>query len=572
MTGTGAQAVIAALQRLAVERVFGIPGIQTLELFDGLADAAFETILTTDERSAAYMADAHARVTGKVGMLVVTPGPGLTNALTGLAEARLDSSPVVVIAAAISSDLHRKFQLHAMNQTAILAPIVKAVYSASSVEEIPRLLVTGAREAEDGEPGPVVVEIPYDLFTAQSDWTIPDKQDRAVPAVDEEKLDRIANELKQSPSIGIYVGRGAAQAADELQRLAELLHAPVATTMSGRGVLAEDHPLSVGFGFGPCGQPIAERLFHRVHTLLAIGCKYTEPATGSFGMRMPPRHIHIDINASSIGANYHADFALVADAKPALEGLLSRLQSRPQPPDAALTDRILRSRLRHTGRVKRSRLQGDAVSPARFLRALRLETQRDTIFVTDSGSHQFWALAELPIYSPNTFLVPADFQAMGFSIPAAIAAQLARPHQRVISLVGDGGFLLSAMELATVGRLGLRLMVVVFQDGALGLIREAQQRVYRRTPFTGLSNPDFALIAKAFGMEHIAIGCDEEIKHGVAQAVRCNRSVLVEVKVRYNVPSQYFQGTGRATFGHLPWDRKARIVLRRIWRSLYPPQ
>ncbi len=273
MKGTGAEALVATLQQLAVERVFGIPGIQTLELFDALADATFPTILTTDERSAAFMADAHARVTGRLGVLAVTPGPGLTNALTGLAEARFDSSAVLAIVASHNPALRRQFQLHAMDQAAVLKPLVKAGYAVRSVGEIPAVLLQAAQTAMEGEPGPVAVEFPYNVFIERGEFAMPAETPRRAAPPDAAMLDRMAGELARSPLVGIYVGRGARQGVEALRRLAEVLQAPVATTISGRGILSEDHPLSVGFGFGPCGQSIAEKIFSRVDNLLAIGCK-----------------------------------------------------------------------------------------------------------------------------------------------------------------------------------------------------------------------------------------------------------------------------------------------------------
>ena len=359
-------------------------------------------------------------------------------------------------------------------------------------------------------------------------------------------------------------------AAGELQALAELLQAPVATTISGRGVLPEDHPLSVGYGFGRSGAAVAWREFRKVRTLLAVGCKYSETATGSYGLKPPANHIHIDINPASLGANYPTSLAIAADAKTTLAGLLVRLRDDHRPTNVALQERIRQSRAR-TGATVFATATG-AVRPARFLHLLRERLQRDAILVTDSGTHQFWALSDFPIYSPRSFLAPADYQAMGFSIPAAIAAKLAFPARQVVSLVGDGGFLMSGLELLNAARWGARIITVVFRDGAWGLIKEAQKRVYRRTPFTEIPAPDFRHLAQGFGLDYLSVSKDAEIPAVLDAALAAATSVLLEVHVDYAEPPPYIKGAGPQMFRNLSPKLQAGIVLRFAGRCFFPPR
>ncbi|MBK8478387.1 MAG: thiamine pyrophosphate-binding protein [Opitutaceae bacterium] len=567
---TGAEAIVAVLSLLEVKRVFGIPGVQTIELFDALADAPFRTFTPTNESAAVFMADAHARVTGRIGVAVVTAGPGLTNALTGIAEAFLDSSPILVLVGTSDERAEKSFQLHHIDQAAVVKPLVKGFFKPATVQETPASILQAAELARQGEPGPTVVEISASLLMERARFEAPPQSSSPCTLDIESQLDESATLLRQGTSIGIYAGAGSFGAAAELQCLAELLQAPVATTISGRGILPEDHPLSVGYGFGRSGTAVAWREFRRVRTLLAVGCKYGETATGSYGLNPPAEHIHIDINAASLGANYPTSLAIAADAKTALGGLLARLQDHRRPPNVALLDRIRQSRART---VATPRAGGaDALHPGRFLQLLRQRLRRDAILVTDSGAHQFWALSDFPIYEPRSFLAPADYQAMGFSLPAAIAAKLACPNRQVVSLVGDGGFLMSGFESLNAARWGAGIITVVFCDGAWGLIKEAQRRVYRRTPFTRIPNPDFHHLALGLGLKHLQVSRDAEIPAVLDAALSENSPVLIEVQVDYAEPPPYIRGAGPQMFRNLSPKLQAGIALRLARRWISPPR
>lgn len=566
---TGAEAIVETLELLKVERVFGVPGIQNIELFDALADAPFSTFTPTNESAAVFMADAHARVTGRIGVAVVTAGPGLTNALTGIAEARLDSSPVLVLVSASGERTGKSFQLHQIDQTTVVKPLVKGCFKPTTAAEVPQDILNAVELAHQGEPGPVVIEIAGTVLMERSGFLPPKHSPKPAAADLDPQLDDAAARLRNSPAIGIYAGAGAMGAVAELKALAELLQAPVATTISGRGVLAEDHPLSVGYGFGRAGTAAAWRVFCKVRTLLAVGCKYGETATGAYGVKPPREHIQININPAAIGTNYPVSLAVVADAKIALAGLVARLKEDRRPANTALQDYVRHARTQAESKAMAS--TSSAVTPAKFLRLLRRRLDRDAILVTDSGAHQFWALNDFPVYTPRSFLAPADYQAMGFSIPAAIAAKLAHPSQQVVSLVGDGGFLMSGFESLNAVRWNAKIIIVVFRDGAWGLIKEAQQRVYRRTPFTEIPSPDFGSLALGLDLEHIRVGEDADIESGVGRALAATSSVLVEVLVDYAEPPPYVKGAGPQMFRNLAPRLKAGIALRLGKRYCFPP-
>jgi len=567
---TVAGAVVEVLKQLGVEQVFGLPGIQNIELFDALADAIFPTFTPTNESAVVFMADAHARVTGKIGVAVVTAGPGLTNALTAIAEAKLDSSPVLILVGG-GGTKERSFQLHQVPQDILTAPVVKGFFKPNTPEEVVGVILQAAKLARQGEPGPAVVELSPALLMERGRFTISAHSEPVVDAPDiEHQLDEAAERLRRSPSVGIYAGAGAMEATNELQELAELLQAPVATTISGRGALAEDHPCSVGYGFGRSGTATAWRLFRKIDTLLAVGCKYGETATGSYGIKPPSNHIHIDINPASLGANFPTSLAIVSDAKIALVGLLARLEKNRRLPNRALHNFILESRNRAESVALTAAVAATAVSPSKILRLLRRRLDRDAILTTDSGAHQFWALNDFPVYSPRSFLAPADYQAMGFSIPAAIAAKLAFPQRQVVSLVGDGGFLMSGFECLNALRWKANITVMVFRDGAWGLIKEAQKRLHLRTPYTDLPNFDLQILAKSFGVKFVRIANEIDMERKLSETISTDEPCLVEVNVDYSQPPPYVKGAGPQMFQNLPLRVKTAVGLRYIKRLVFP--
>lgn len=569
-SGTGASAVVEALRRWGVARVFGLPGIQTLELFDALAEAGMPTVTPCDERALVFMADASARVTGQTAVAAVTAGPGLTNALTAVAEARLDSSPVLVLVGSSRSARPRAFQLHEIPQDALLRPLVKGYFAPLRIEDLLLALHDVWELAGRGEPGPVVLELPASLLRERNRFTIPTVsvalEETAAPA----GVGELVQHLSRSDSVGIYAGAGAFGAASELVELAERLQAPVATTISGRGVIPEDHPLSVGYGFGRSGTAAAWRAFRRVRTVLAVGCKYSEPATGSYGMEPPRDHLHIDVNPDSIGANYPAAVGVACDSAVALRAILSELRSERRATDPGLVALIRNARALEERRIGGEPL-AHTVRPANFLRRLRRHLRRDAILAVDCGMNQFWALSDFPVYEPRTFLAPADFQAMGFAIPAALGAKLAHPGRQVVALVGDGGFLISASECLNAARWKTPIVVVVFDDGAWGAIREAQRRVYRTTPYTALPRPDYRQLAAGFGLRYIGVDSDAEIETALSKALEADEACLLQVRVDYSEAAPYVRGAGPQMFRQLPLRQKAGIVWRYLARAATRP-
>lgn len=565
---TGAEAVIKALERWGVQRVYGIPGIQNLELFDALRDAPFKVTLVTHELCASFMADATSRCTGRVGVCVFVPGPGLTNAFTGIAEALLDSSPMLIIVPDVRDDVDVRFQLHQIDQVGAVRPIVKKVFKLEDPGQIPTVFDEAFVTALTGEPGPVVVDIPYNYFSQTADFTFKPKPqiEHSIGAETRERISEVATLIDRSRQIGLYVGFGASDATAELVTLAERLQAPVATTISGRGAIPEDHPLSVGYGFGPSGNPWAEEAFSNIDLVIAIACKFGEVATGAYGLKRPKRLVHVDASPSVLNKNMPADIALVCDAKTFLRELTSRLPARPT--NQALLDRIATAKRAYFEALENSPPSKEYVNPARLLYKLRLKLERDAIITTDSGGHTFWPIPNFAVYEPRTCLSPMDYQAMGFSVPAAVSAKLAWPQRQVVGLVGDGGFLMTGFELITAVREGAHLIILIFNDGALGIIKEQQKAIYGRSSCVNLYNPDFQLLAEALGAYYVSINNDFEIEKGIEHALVATKPCVLEAKIRYAEVHPFFKAVAWTHFKRMPLSMKLHLVGRLAWRYI----
>ena len=570
---TGSEVITKVLERHGIKRVFGIPGAQTLELFDAFTNAEFETILTTHEQCAAFMADATSRVTDEIGVVSVVPGPGLTNLFSGLGEALLDSSPVVVIVAGINTELPYAFQLHEIDQITAATPISKAVFHIEGPEEIEGKLSQALFTATNEEPGPVVVEIPVNILNKSAPLKKPSlreeppRQSQKIPALYE-----VVDELVNAKNVAIYTGRGGFPAAQEIRELAEHLQAPVATTISGRGIIPEDHPLSVGYGFGRSGTKIARKIFSECDLILAVGSKFSEVGTGGYGLKIPGKLIHIDANPRVLNTNYPASISICEDSQRALKEILEKIKKDDVPPRRNhFPEQIRKAKEEETRSIEKRESRNEWADPGKVFHVLRRLLPRDAVLTTDSGHHMFFALSYYPIFEPKTFLTPTNYQAMGFSVPSAIAARLALPpDRRVVGTVGDGGFLMTGIELLTAIRFQLDLPILVFNDGALGLIKALQKRAYHRTHAVGLVNPDFKSFARAVHAEYILIENDSQIESRLELMLATRGVVLVEIRVQYPELTTCIKGQILENINRFSWGQKMRSLTRLVRRAVLP--
>lgn len=574
MKKTGAALARFALEQLGVTHTFGIPGVHNTELYDELnASTKIRPVLVTHECGAAFMADAVSRTGGSIGTLVIVPAAGVTHAASGIGEAGLDGIPMLIVSGGIHSESGRRYQLHDIDQHALLEPIVKASFRILGHAEVIPTLYRAYRIATSGEPGPVFVELPYNIgnFLGDVDELPPFEPEARQPAPDPEALREAARRLVAARQPGLFLGWGSLGARAELIELAELLGAPACTTLQGLSAFPANHPLHTGMGFGAYAVPAAENAFAGCDCLLAVGTRFSEIPTGSYSMPVPAQLIHVDINPAVFGANFPASLSIEGDAAQVVPALLREVRALlPAPRSSALPARIARDKADYLQQWLRHDSRG-RINPARFCQELRRQMADDAIVVADDGNHTFLLAELLPIHAARGFISPSDFNAMGYAVPAAIGAGLVNPQRQVVAVVGDGALRMTGLELVTATSLGLGVALFVFDDGELSQIAQAQQIPYNRKTCTVLQPLKLAALAEATGAAYVGIDSDEACAEGIAQALRLaaeGRPVLAGVRVDYSRRTRFTEGVVKATLERFAPRDKLRAVGRALWRRV----
>lgn len=540
----GAQLICAALQRAGIECVFGLPGTQTVSLYEALRTSSLRSIVATHELSAAMMANGYYRSSGRVAALLTIPGPGFTWALTGLAEAALDSAALLHLTTQPARAPGQRFQLQALDQTAIAAALTKAQHQIDQAGDIATVLAAAHAEAGAGEPGPVLVQVAREALRESAPLPAAMPVPPAAAAPNPAALDEVVAALGRAERCVLLLGQGCAGAAELATRLAETLSAAVVTTTSGRGVVAEDHPLSLGFELGGNECATLNALIEASDLVLAIGCKFSHNGSRGFELRVAPdKLIHVDAGAEALGANYPARQLVCADAHAFLGALLPRLGSRAGR-GGFNVEEIAQWRTRCLAEGQRHRVEPrihgvPSGQPQAFFEALHRAMPRQACLVTDSGQHQGLARRHFRVLCPRGLIVPTNLQSMGFGISAAIGACLADPDRPVVALIGDGGLAMSGLELLTAVRERLRLTVIVFVDGAYGLIRMQQLATSGHVHDTEFNGPDLATFAASIGAAHVRL--DGEPETILAAAIAAAGVTLVEVRVGDTMPMRWLR-------------------------------
>jgi acetolactate synthase-1/2/3 large subunit len=578
---TGAEALAEALIQENVGCVYGIPGAQENELWDTFKDKNVPYLLVTHEFSAACMADGYARCTGRPGVLCVVPGPGVTNSLTGLGEALLDSSPVVAIVGDVANGEKAKpFQVHALDQVALLKPVCKCVYPVQNVGQIAAAVRQAFVTATQGEPGPVAVVVPYNLFIEAHDFRTPPP---AVPAptFDDAAFEKALPLLAdRKHRVGIYAGAGCMEHGDALAAVAELLQAPVATSVSGKGTISEAHPLAVGWGFGPHAGEVAEKTFARdpkhplksgVDTVLAIGVKFSEVSTGYYGNPQPKHVVHVDANHCNLGRVLKTDVCVHADAGVFLGRVLACADKLRRAEDKWLANHI---------RALKADVAKDfctvaqpkcGVDPRATVAALRKVLPEDGLLFTDVSVTEHIAAEHFRTCRARTYFNPVDNQAMGWSVPAAIGAQKVHHGKTVATLTGDGCLLMSAMEITTAARECLPVKFVILDDQAYHYMQMLQQAAYLRTTATILTRLDYKALALAFGVAYTEITSHADLEAKLRGAVAHAGPVLVRVATDYsNTKVRWVEAVRARYTKELTAAQKARFLSRIGSRAIRP--
>ena len=576
MNRTAAALLREALEAVGVRYTFGIPGVHNTEIYDELAKSPTVTpVLVGHEGGGAFMADAVSRTGTSLGTLVIVPAAGVTHAASGIAEAYLDGIPMLVIAGGVRRDTGRAYQLHDVDQHAMLRPITKGTWLVERHADVIPTVLEAVRVATSGEPGPVFVEIPVNLQlitgdpgTAVADWSPPP----ASSNCDDAAIAEAARLLATATSPALFVGWGAVDATAEVAALAERLGAPVATTLQGLSAFPSTHPLHAGFCLGRAAVPAAEHALRHCDTLLVVGSRLAEIATGSYGYEPPANLIHVDINPKVFSANYPARIALEGDARVVLRRLIDALPEVAQAATrgAAVATQIAADKAAYVAEWAAHDPRG-RVNPLTFFTALRRRLADDATVVVDDGNHTFLAAELLPIRHPRGFISPTDFNCMGYCVPATVGAKFARPDAQVVGIVGDGAFRMTGLELATAAAHGLGVIVFVFSDGELAQISQAQQIPYNRKTCTVLGALDVAGVAQATGAAFFRMSGDADVEPVLGEAFSAaagGRPVLVDVLVDYSKRTRFTEGIVKTNLERFDLGTKARLVGRALWRRV----
>ncbi len=552
--------LIRYLEDRGVRHIFGLCGHTNIAVLSAMANSKLKFITVRHEQIAAHAADGYARVTGKASVLLSHLSPGLTNAATGVANAALDCIPMVVIAGDVPTHFygkhpHQEVNLHGdASQFEIYRPFVKRAWRVDSPDLFPEILEKAFLLAESGQPGPVLVDVPMDIFSKEVDVERFSRlrhnaKTLAKPSIDPETATTIVSTLGDATHPLLYVGGGVilADAAEELREFVDHMAIPVAHSLMGKGVLPDDHPLVLGMtGFWGT-QFINDRCLE-ADWILGLGTRFKEADCSSweseYTFRIPEtKLIHIDIDPAEIGRNYPTELGVVADLKPALRALIAAakaLYPRPRRNEALEADiATYRDEFR---RSNQAMVTSDAfpMMPERILAEVREALPRDAIITTDVGWNKNGVGQQFPIYTPGSILTPGGFATMGFGPPAAVGAKIARPDKVVISLVGDGGFGQNPAVLATAAAENLAVIWVVMNNNAFGTIAGLQKAHYGLTYGTTFSVdgdeilPNYADIAKAYGVEGIRIRSASEFKPALEKAIASGKPCVIDVAMVNN--------------------------------------
>lgn len=500
---TGAQMIVRSLEAEGVEHVFGIPGGAIIPLYDAMGDASFKIILNRHEQAACHAADGYARVTGKPGVCIATSGPGATNILTGLANAQLDSVPLVVLTGQVATHLIGSDAFQESDIFGCSLPLVKHSFLVRCVEELPEAIRGAFFIASSGRPGPVIVDIPVDIQKARGSFKYP--RDVSFPHYSSRykgeigDLGEAVSAIRKAERPVMIAGGGSviSGAGEEVFRIATGEQMPVATTLMGKGIFPEDHPLSLGM-LGMHGSAEANLAVSEADLILAVGTRFSDRTTGDrHHFATGARIIHVEIDSAEIGKNIRADVPLRGDCSNILSKLIDGFHGEPGRDRQNWLARI--ESMRRANRVESTFENG--LHPVGIIRSLRSRVDRNDILTTEVGQHQMWAALHWKTSVPGTFITSGGLGTMGFGLPAAIGAALARPGRPVTCISGDGSFLMNIQEMETCVRYNLPVRLIVLNNGSLGMVRQWQELFWRKRYVNTCQKPacSLASVAASFG-------------------------------------------------------------------------
>ncbi|MGH2535642.1 MAG: biosynthetic-type acetolactate synthase large subunit [Thermomicrobiales bacterium] len=527
---TGSQITCASLEAEGVTTVFGYPGGAVIPLYDALPRSNLHHVLVRFEQWAALAADGYARATGKVGVCMATSGPGATNLITGLANAQLDSVPVVAITGQVVQPLIGRDAFQEVDITGISLPVTKHNYLVTDPADIASTIKEAFFLARTGRPGPVLVDISKSAFIASAPFQYPASvgrrgyQPSMLPNMRQVRL--AAELINQAKKPLIMAGHGIMLSGGEeiFARFVERTGIPVMFTLLGQGSFPESHPLALGL-MGMHGHRHVNEALAESDLLVNIGARFDDRATGKIdGFASKARVVHVDIDPAEIGKNVKTDVPVVGDAREVLKVLIHEVEHRRHDDWLAWID-SQRNRVLERALEDRP----DWPEPYGIIKAIAAATNGAAIYTTDVGQHQMWAAQHLGLDHPNRWLTSGGLGTMGYGLPAAVGAKIGRPDMEVWAIVGDGGFQMSFNELATAAQEGLDINVAVINNGYLGMVRQWQDLFHAKNySEVEISAPDFVKLAEAFGITGIRVRKDEEIMPAIEQARRTKGPVVID--------------------------------------------
>jgi acetolactate synthase I/II/III large subunit len=524
-TRIGGDVVAESLASLGAEVAFGVPGIHALAIWEGLRSSSIRPFGARTELSAGFAADGYARSSGRPAPLLLSTGPGALNSLTALMEAASAHVPVVAISSQVPRELigRARGYLHELpDQLASFAPVVKLAARAESVESIPELLAEAWRVAQTPPSGPAYLEVPFDVLTAEAGIaTVTGLCESPITtAARSDAIAQAARLINGAHRPVIWAGGGAirSRAQDELRGIAELIDAPLATTYMGKGAISDEHPLAAGCG---CDEAAFQELLRGADVVLCVGTELGAETTGQYALAFDGQLIQIDADAGRIGATYRA-LALIGDAKLTLAALIGELEPRSRPESV---ERVAQLR----ARIRRGLEAQGRDTEVGLLGAIEDALPENAISAWDMTILAYWAAPHLRIRGRQQFLYPLGSGTLGYAWPAAIGAAIAHPDSPVLAVVGDGGIQYALSELATAAQYGVGAKLLLIDDGGYGILREYQRAAYGETASVDLAQPNFVLLARAFGVPASG-GGGAELPGHLAWALSADGPAVVVVR------------------------------------------
>ena len=541
---TGAQIVIESLIAEGVEVIFGYPGGAILPTYDALLDSKIKHVLVRHEQGATHMAEGYARVSGRPGVVIVTSGPGATNAVTGIADAYMDSTPMVVISGQVGTALIGNDAFQEVDFVGITRPCSKHNYLVKDVKDLARIVKEAFYIASTGRPGPVIIDIPKDIQQAEYPFHYPDKVDirgfKPTIKGNPRQIERAIEAIEQSEKPLFYVGGGVqwSGAAPELTQLVRGLGIPLTETLMGLGSFPASDPLCLGM-LGMHGSYGTNTAVCNTDCLIAVGARFDDRVTGRIADFAPKAKtiIHIDIDPSSISKNVKVDVPIVGDIKSVLSEMLAVVRSRESIGKrkagwAKWHKQILQWKHDRPLYENGNHAERETVSPLHAIEEIHKLTKGDCIIATDVGQHQMWIAQLFPFEQPRSLLTSGGLGTMGYGLPAGIGAKFAAPDRTVVVVSGDGSIQMNIQELGTAVQYNVDVKVVILNNYYLGMVRQWQERFYQeRYSYSAMSVPNFVKLADAYGAKGFRIEKSKDLSRIMAEAFATPGPVLIDVVI-----------------------------------------